>query len=84
MKDGVYLINTSRGELIHEEELLDALDSGKVAGAALDVFAEEPTKNERLYTHDKVSITPHLGASTMEAQKRVGGEVVSIITNYFK
>ncbi len=84
MKDGVYLVNTSRGELIHEEELLDALDSGKVAGAALDVFAEEPTKNERLYTHDKVSITPHLGASTMEAQKRVGGEVVSIITNYFK
>jgi D-3-phosphoglycerate dehydrogenase len=84
MKDGIYLINTSRGELINEDELLDALDSGKVAGAALDVFAVEPTKNERLYTHDKVSITPHIGASTMEAQKRVGTEVVSIILKYFQ
>jgi len=84
MKDGVYIINTSRGELINEEELLDALDSGKVAGAALDVFAEEPTKNERLFTHEKVSITPHIGACTMEAQKRVGAEVVDIILKYFK
>jgi D-3-phosphoglycerate dehydrogenase len=54
-----------------------------VAGAALDVFAEEPTRNERLYTHDKVSLTPHIGASTIEAQKRIGGEVVQIISRYF-
>jgi D-3-phosphoglycerate dehydrogenase len=84
MKDGVYIVNTARGELINEDELLDALDSGKVAGAALDVFAEEPTKNERLYTHDKVSITPHIGASTAEAQKRIGEEVVEIIVKYFQ
>lgn len=84
MKDGVYIINTARGELINEEELLDALDSGKVAGAALDVFAEEPTKNERLYTHDKVSLTPHLGASTLEAQKRIGDEVIQIVLKYFQ
>ena len=84
MKDGVYIINTARGELVNEGELLDALDSGKVAGAALDVFAEEPTKNERLYTHDKVSITPHIGASTTEAQKRIGDEVVEIIVKYFQ
>ncbi|HML37919.1 MAG TPA: D-2-hydroxyacid dehydrogenase [Bacillota bacterium] len=84
MKDGVYIINTSRGELINEEELLDALDSGKVAGAALDVFAEEPTKNERLYTHDKVSLTPHLGASTLEAQRRIGDEVVQLVLKYFQ
>lgn len=84
MKDGVYLVNTARGGLINEEELLDALDSGKVAGAALDVFAEEPTKNERLYTHEKVSLTPHIGASTIEAQKRVGDEVVKTIIKYFE
>lgn len=84
MKDGVYIVNTARGELINEEELLDALDSGKVAGAALDVFAEEPTRNERLYTHDKVSITPHLGASTIEAQKRIGDEVIQIIVKHFQ
>lgn len=84
MKDGVYLVNTARGELINEEELLDALDSGKVAGAALDVFAEEPTRNERLYTHDKVSITPHIGASTAEAQKRIGDEVVQIVLGHFQ
>jgi D-3-phosphoglycerate dehydrogenase len=84
MKDGVYIINTARGELINEDELIVALDSGKVAGAALDVFAEEPTKNERLYTHDKVSITPHIGASTVEAQRRIGDEVVEIIVKYFQ
>lgn len=84
MKDGVYIINTARGELINEAELLDALDSGKVAGAALDVFAEEPTKNERLYTHEKVSITPHIGASSIEAQKRIGDEVIQIITRFFQ
>ena len=84
MKDGVYIVNTARGGLINEEELLDALDSGKVAGAALDVFGEEPTKSERLYTHEKVSLTPHIGASTIESQKRVGDEVVKTILEYFE
>lgn len=84
MKDGVFLINTSRGGLIDEDALVEALDSGKVAGAALDVFPEEPTKNEKIYTHPKISLTPHIGASTNEAQERIGEEIVSIITEQFK
>ena len=83
MKDGIYLVNTARGNLICEDALVEALDSGKVAGAALDVFAEEPTKNEKIYTHPKISLTPHIGASTGEAQERIGEEVVSIITKMF-
>ena len=66
-----------------EEAMLDALDSGKLSAAAIDVFAEEPTKNQRLYTHPKVSLTPHIGASTEEAQERIGEEVVSIIKDNF-
>jgi D-3-phosphoglycerate dehydrogenase len=84
MKDGVFLINTSRGGLIDEDALVEALDSGKVAGAALDVFPEEPAKNEKIYTHPKISLTPHIGASTNEAQERIGEEIVSIIAEQFK
>ncbi len=80
LKDGVRLVNTARGGLIDEAALLEALDSGKVAAAALDVFAEEPTKNEKIYTHPKISLTPHIGASTGEAQERIGGEIVALIT----
>ncbi len=79
MKDNSYLVNCARGGVVDEAAMLDALDSGKLAGAAVDVFAEEPTKNERLYTHPKVSLTPHVGASTVEAQERIGDEIVSII-----
>ncbi len=79
MKDGVYLVNTSRGALVDEAALIEALDSGKIAAAALDVFAEEPTKNEAVYTHPKISLTPHIGGSTAEAQGRIGDEIVSII-----
>lgn len=79
MKDGVYLVNTSRGALVDEAALIEALDSGKIAAAALDVFAEEPTKNEAIYTHPKISLTPHIGGSTGEAQYRIGDEIVSII-----
>jgi len=63
---------------------LKALDSGKVAAAALDVFEEEPTKNERIYTHERISLTPHIGASTNEAQERIGGEIIQIIQNFFE
>lgn len=84
MKDGVYIVNTARGGVVCEEALLAALDSGKVAAAALDVFTEEPTKNERIYTHEKISLTPHIGASTKEAQERIGGEIVQIIQNHFE
>lgn len=84
MKDGVYLINTARGGLIIEDDLVDALDAGKVAGAALDVFSEEPTKNTRITSHPLISMTPHIGAATGEAQKRIGSEIVEIVTHFFK
>lgn len=83
MKDGVYLVNTARGGLIDEEALCDALDRGKVTAAAVDVFKEEPTKKERIYTHEKISLTPHTGASTVEAQLRIGEEIISIIKTFF-
>lgn len=83
MKDGVYLINCARGGVVSEEALLDALDSGKVAGAAVDVYEHEPTQNKRLYTHEKISLTPHIGASTIEAQNKVGHEVVKIVQSHF-
>ena len=83
MKDGAYIINTARGNLISEDVLLEALNSGKIAGAAIDVFAEEPTKNEALYTHPLISLTPHIGASTVEAQERIGEETVAIVLAQF-
>jgi len=82
MKDGVFVINCARGGIIDEESLINALDSGKVAAAALDVFAQEPLKNEKLYKHEKVALTPHIGGSTKEAQSRIGEEIVSIVKNY--
>ncbi|TFJ94828.1 glutathione peroxidase [Platysternon megacephalum] len=85
MKDGVYLINTARGGLIEHEALIKALDEGKVAGAALDVFPTEPVPADQdaIVKHPKVSVTPHIGASTGEAQTRIGEEVVSIIVDFF-
>lgn len=83
MKDGVILINTSRGNNVDEDALLAALESGKVYGAGLDVFAEEPPKNAALLNHPRVSATPHIGASTVEAQKRIGAEIVEILTETF-
>ena len=82
MKDGVVIINTSRGANVDEGALLAALESGKVRAAGLDVWAQEPTKNEALYAHPAVSCTPHIGASTAEAQKRIGSEIVAIIENF--
>ena len=82
MKDGVTIINTSRGSNVDEAALLEALNSGKVRAAGLDVWAEEPSKNEALYSHPNVSCTPHIGAATGEAQKRIGTEIVSIIENF--
>lgn len=73
MKDGVRVINCARGELIDDAALKDALDSGKVAGAALDVFPSEPITDYPLFDgYDNVVVTPHLGASTVEAQDRAG------------
>ena len=72
MKDGVRIVNCARGELIDLEALEAALDSGKVAGAALDVFPAEPMTEHPLFGRDDVVVTPHLGASTAEAQDRAG------------
>ena len=83
MKDGVYLINCARGSVVDEAALLEALNSGKIAGAGIDVFPEEPTKNLELVNHERVSVTPHIGASTKEAQKRIGEEIISIIKENF-
>ena len=82
MKDGVYLINCARGKVVEEAALLEALDSGKVAGAGIDVFEEEPTKNVKLINNPKVSVTPHIGAATKEAQERIGDEVVNTIVDF--
>ena len=79
MKDGVVIINTSRGANVDEAALLTALESGKVRAAGLDVYADEPTSNKALYSHPMVSCTPHIGAATVEAQKRIGAELVGTI-----
>lgn len=84
MKDGVVIINTSRGGNVDEEALLEGLNSGKIFAAGLDVYAEEPTKNHPLYTHPRVSCTPHIGGATVEAQQRIGSEVVEIIRKFAK
>ncbi len=83
MKDGVVIINTSRGKNLDEDALLAALESGKVRAAGLDVWAVEPASNSALYSHPMVSCTPHIGATTVEAQKRIGAEIVDLITKQF-
>ena len=84
MKDGVVFVNTSRGNNVDEAALLDALNSGKVRAAGLDVYADEPASNVALFSHPAVSCTPHIGAGTQEAQKRIGMEIVDIIRNFAK
>jgi phosphoglycerate dehydrogenase-like enzyme len=79
MKDGVLLVNCARGGVVDEEALLEALESGKVRGAAVDVFAEEPPRNLRLVRHPRVVCTAHIGASTGEAQARIGTEIAHIL-----
>lgn len=81
MKDGVIIVNVARGKLIDEQALADALQSGKVAAAGLDVYQEEPPANSPLIGLPNVIHTPHLGASTQEAQKNVGIEIVEQIAD---
>lgn len=83
MKDGVYIINAARGGVVKEEDLLEALDSGKVAAAALDVFEEEPSMKKEVLEHPRISLTPHIGASTSEAQERIGIETYETILGFF-
>ncbi|MDW3097432.1 MAG: phosphoglycerate dehydrogenase [Alphaproteobacteria bacterium] len=82
MKDGVRIVNCARGGLIVEADLKVAIESGKVAGAALDVFEEEPAKENALFGMDKVVATPHLGASTSEAQENVALQVAEQMADY--
>ncbi|MCI2057145.1 MAG: 3-phosphoglycerate dehydrogenase [Oscillibacter sp.] len=82
MKDGVVIINTSRGSNIDEPALLDALNSGKVKAAGLDVWLSEKEPNWALASHPAVACTPHIGAGTKEAQKRIGAELVDIIEHF--
>jgi D-3-phosphoglycerate dehydrogenase len=79
MKDGAFIANAARGGVIDEVALLAALDNGKLAGAALDVFETEPKPAVQVLMHSKVSLTPHIGAATGEAQDRIGGELATQI-----
>jgi len=84
MKDGVGVVNCSRGGTIDEDALLEALISGKVGFAGLDVFDNEPNPRQDLLSHPNVSLTPHIGASTNEAQERIGTELANLIIDFFK
>jgi D-3-phosphoglycerate dehydrogenase len=84
MKNGVRIINCARGGIVNEEALYDALVSGKVAGAALDVFGEEPPTDWKLVKLDNVIASPHIGAATKEAQGRVGAEVAAKLIDFAK
>jgi len=80
MKDGVRIVNAARGGVIDEDALIAALDSGKVAAAALDVYVGEPSPRADVLAHEKIAHTPHIGAATGEAQDRIGTELADKIT----
>ena len=84
MRDGVGIVNASRGGVINEVELLEALETGKVLFAGLDVFEEEPTPAVQILMHPKISLTPHIGAATLEAQDRIGTELAEQIISIMK
>lgn len=84
MKNGVGVVNCSRGGTIDEAALIEALNSGKVSFAGLDVFDNEPTPATEILSHPKISLTPHIGASTNEAQERIGTELANLIIDHFK
>ena len=84
MKKGVYLINTSRGGIIDEKALLEGIDAKKISGAALDVFVGEPKPDPALLRHPAISLSPHIGAATAEAQLRIASEMASQIIETFQ
>lgn len=83
LKKGVILINTARGGVFDENALLEGLNSGQIGGVGLDVFIGEPTPRADLLTHPKISLTPHVGGSTAEAQENVGRELAGLIIDHF-
>ncbi len=83
-KDGVVIVNCARGGIVNEQDLIAALDSGKVSTAAVDVFVSEPPENYDLAKHPKVVATPHLGASTEEAQTKVAAQILDQMIEYFR
>lgn len=84
LKNGVGIVNAARGGVIDEEALIEAIDSGKVAFAGLDVFENEPTPSIKILMHPKISLTPHIGAATNEAQDRIGLELAEQIISILK
>ncbi len=84
MKDGAAIINAARGGVIDEVALVEALDNGKLSFAGLDTFEEEPTPAIRVLMHPKISLTPHIGAATLEAQDRIGTELANQIIENLK
>jgi D-3-phosphoglycerate dehydrogenase len=84
MKPGVMLVNAARGGVIDEFDLITALDNGKVAAIALDVFENEPKPSKGILEHPKVSLSPHIGAATLEAQERIGSELAEKIIEALK
>ncbi|MEO5571539.1 MAG: D-2-hydroxyacid dehydrogenase [Bacteroidia bacterium] len=83
MKPGVGIVNTARGGAVSESDLIEALNSGKVAFAGMDVFEGEPLIKEALRKHPKVTLSPHIGGSTKEAQERIGIELAQKVVEYF-
>ena len=84
MKNGVAIVNCARGGTVNEADLLEALNSGKVAYAGVDVFEKEPTDNMTLLQHKNTSVSPHIGGSTVEAQDRIGLEMAQKVVDFFK
>ena len=75
MKDGVFIVNTARGGVMNEVSMIDAIEDGKVAGAALDVFEKEPTPEVEILMNPAMSLSPHVGGNTIDAQNRIGEEL---------
>ena len=84
MKTGAGLINAARGGVVDEKSLIESLDSGKLAFAGVDTFENEPKPEVKLLMHEKISLTPHIGAATLEAQNRIGKELATQISKLLK
>jgi D-3-phosphoglycerate dehydrogenase len=80
---GRHIVNCSRGGIVNEDDMLELLESGFLASLGIDVFENEPYANPKLSAHRSVSSTPHIGAATIEAQERIGEEIVSIVSSFF-